>query len=303
MKKIVITGATGLIGSTIANKLKESGYHICAFSRDPVRAKKELPAADETAKWDTDDPVIWENHLSEAYGVINLAGANIAAKRWSDEYKKILYDSRIDGTRRISETINKLDNKPKVFLSASAVDYYGNKGEEKITENASPGNNFLSKICKDWEAEAKKCEDNTRLVIGRFATVLDDNEVALAKMVPFFKMCIGGPLGPGDQWFPWVHRDDIAGMIHDAIENDDISGIYNFCSPNPVRMNEFAKALGRALDRPSWFRVPEFLINIVMGEGASMITSSKRVLPHKILEEGYRFKFDNIDQAMKDLFK
>ncbi len=295
-KKVIVSGGTGLIGSRIAEMLKMRGYGVCILSRNPGKAKQEVPVADEYYDIDKDlTPVI-----DGSFGMINLAGASLVGKRWTDEYKKLILDSRVETTNKIVEAIKNSENKPEVLISASAVGYYGNRNRT-ITEDLPPGDEFLAEVCVKWEEAAKKAEDFTCVIRCRLSAVLDKNEGALAKMLTPFKFFIGGPIGDGRQWFPWLHLEDAAGIFVWALENEVPAGAYNCTAPDLVRMNEFAKTLGRVLSRPAIFTVPEFAVKIVMGEAAVSVLVSQKIPPNKLSEAGYKHQHPELEPALRDL--
>jgi uncharacterized protein (TIGR01777 family) len=234
--------------------------------------------------------------------VVNLAGEPIAGKRWSKEQKEKLRSSRIDATRAIVRAIAKANAKPKVLLNASAVGYYGAHGEETVTESTPAGSDFLSRLCADWEAEALKAEaQGVRVCRIRTGIVLGKGQGALAKMVPPFKMFVGGPLGSGQQYMPWIHIEDEIGLLLFLIENESARGPFNATAPNPVTMEEFARALGEVLDRPSWVSVPPSALALLTGEMADMLLTGQRAVPDAATKLGYTFKYSNIGAALQSL--
>ncbi len=247
---------------------------------------------------------VWMYELNGVDAVVHLAGANLGAKRWNDEYKKLAYDSRIISTRNLVEAIKKVERKPKSFICSSAVGIYGSRYDEVLDENSSLGNDFMSDICKDWEKEAEKVEQyGVRRVSIRTGLVMQKDEGVLKKMLLPFKLFIGGPLGSGRQWFPWIHIDDIVGIYLHAIDNENISGAVNGASTGIVTMKEFAKTLGKVLRRPSLFPVPKIAMKIVAGEVAEYAVMSQRTSAEKIIESGYQFKFEELERALRDLLK
>jgi hypothetical protein len=301
MKKIAITGGTGLIGKKLINALKYRDYYIINFTRDIEKSKITLPNADEHIQWNI-NKTDWYDKISGSYAIFNLAGASVAGGRWTEKYKKLIYDSRINGTKALVKAIENAENKPKVLINSSAVGYYGNRFNEDITEKSSKGIGFLSDVCNDWESEATASSAG-RVVLARTGVVLDKNEGALAKMLLPFKMFAGGPLGSGKQYMPWIHIDDLIEMFIFVMENENIFGAVNFTSPNPVIMDEFAKTLGQVLGRPSFFRVPEFALNLLLGEQAEIVTEGQKALPKVSIGNGFDFKYKNLENAVKDLLK
>jgi hypothetical protein len=221
-------------------------------------------------------------------------------KRWDSEHKKKILDSRVIGTRSIVDAIYKMENRPKVLVGASAVGYYG-KSEKQVDELSNGGTGFLADVVKAWECEAAKVEQlNVRRVNVRIGIVLDKNEGALAKLLTPFKFFIGGPLGSGKQWFPWIHVDDVVDLFLYSIDNN-INGVVNAVAPEIVRMNEFCSVLGKVMKRPSYFKVPEFILRVVIGEAAEEILSGANIYPKRTIELGYKFHYPNLKSALKEI--
>lgn len=303
-KKIVITGASGLIGTKLTKTLINRGDHVYILTRDKNKTKNIIPGATEYIKWDYVKPDAWAGHMNNKDAVIHLAGANISGKRWTAHYKEIILKSRELSTKNLVNVISLIPNKPKSFICASGVNYYGDSGDQLLTEEEGPGNDFLANVCKIWETEAEKVEKaGIRRISIRTGVVLTPEEGALKKMLLPFKLFVGGPLGSGSQWFPWIHIDDIVNIYIYLLDNENLIGAFNACSPNMITMNEFAKNLGKVLHKPSFFKVPEFVLNLTAGEVAEIITASLKVIPKKLLEHGYKFKFVNLKDALTDLFQ
>ena len=299
--KIVITGATGFLGKYIIEELSSKGYNICVLSRDTEKAKKTLGAEHEYVLWNGEESPVLQSAIEGSKAVIHLAGANIAGKRWSDSYKREIIESRSVWTRSIANAIATSVTPPEVWFSTSAVGYYGNGGEEVKAENSLPSTDFLSYVCKEWEAAALPAEKCCRVVRGRIGVVLHKQEGALAKMLLPFRLWFGGWLGSGRQWLSWVHYADVVGMIVWAIENSSIKGAMNIVSPNPVPMKKFAATVGKVLHRPSWFPVPEFVLKLMLGEQAWIVVAGQRVEPKVATEHNYPFRFTDLEAALKDL--
>lgn len=303
-KEIVITGASGLIGNKLARSLINRGDHVYIFTRNTDKTKNIIPDAAEYIEWDYKKPDTWSDKLNNKDILIHLAGANISAKRWTNHYKEIILNSRELSTKNLVNVISSLPNRPKSFICASGVNYYGDSGDQILTEEKQPGNDFLANVCKNWEDEAKYVEKaGVRRVSIRSGVVLTTKEGALKKMLFPFKLFIGGPLGNGNQWFPWIHLDDIVNIYIHCIDNDNLNGAFNACSPNPVTMNEFAETLGKVLHRPSFLKVPDFVLTLIAGEIAEVITASLKVIPKKLLEKGFKFKFKYLKNTLEDLFQ
>ncbi|MBK7632139.1 MAG: TIGR01777 family protein [Ignavibacteriales bacterium] len=303
-KRIIITGATGLVGKEIATALIQRGDDIIIFSRNTAKAKSIFPIAKEYVEWDYHKPENWKSHLENSNAVVHLAGTNLFAKRWNNDFKNEIIESRQASTKNLVDAIKSCIKKPEVFISASGIDYYGNTVDKLVDENYPAGNDFLADVCKIWESEAKQVESvGVRSVQVRTGLVLSKVDGALKQMLPPFKFFIGGPLGNGKQWTSWLHIDDIVGIYLHAIDNVNFSNAVNAASPNPVTMKEFASALGKVLIRPSLFPVPKFVLKLVVGEAAEVITASHKVEVKKLLTSGYKFKFENLVGALQNLLK
>ena len=254
-KKITITGATGLIGTELCHALIKRGDEVTVFTRDVESAKNSLGTAMNYVKWDYRKPIAWQDSLKDQDAVIHLAGANLFGKRWTKEYKKVILESREVSTKNLVSALKNSQSKVKVLISSSGVGYYGSRDDEILTEKSNLGNDFLANVCDVWEREAEKASAyGIRTAMLRQGIVLSDKGGALAKFLPPFKFFIGGALGNGRQWFPWIHVDDLVAIYLFIIDNAEISGPINVVSPEAVRMNEFAKTLGKILYRPSIFR-------------------------------------------------
>ncbi len=304
-KKILITGSTGLIGSALLKYLLEQDHFITIFTRSPENAKDHKGEKLEFIKWEPSERGDWEIHLNGKDAVIHLAGAPIFGKRWSESYKHEIFRSRQIGTRGLVNAISKSENKPKVFISASGVGYYGTS-ETKIfsEEDKSPGNDFLSKVCIAWEEEAAKVEEfGVRRVSVRTGIVLDKNDGALAQMLTPFKFFAGGAVGSGKQWMSWIHIDDIIRIYDFALKNSHISGALNAVAPNPVTMQQLTDEIGKVLGKPSWLKVPEAAVKIAFGEAAEAITTGQKVIPEKLQNLNYEFMFPEIESALRNLLK
>jgi hypothetical protein len=243
----------------------------------------------------------WQDAIHNQDVIVNLAGASIFSK-WSDEYKKLIRESRVSTTRNIVEGIPSKPDKKIALFSTSAVGYYGFHGDEELDEDSPPGDDFLARLAIEWEAEALKAnEKRARVVITRFGIVLGEKGGALSQMIPLFKKYIGGPIGSGQQWFSWIHIKDLAEAFVFLMKRPEIPGPVNVCSPNPVRNKDLAKALGKALHRPSFFPAPGFMIKLVLGEFGSVILEGQRVLPRRLLKYGFTFQYPDIEKALQSI--
>ena len=301
--KILITGATGFLGRRVCEALSQAGHTLIALSRDPHRAKQRVPSLQEAFAWNSLKELPPSRALEGCDAVIHLAGESVAG-RWTDTKKASIRDSRVTGTRNLIETIAKLEARPKVLISASAIGYYGDRGEETLTEESAPGSDFLAQVCRDWEGEAARAENlGIRVVRVRIGLVLGPQGGALQALLPIFQVGLGGPLGSGRQFWSWVHRDDVVGAIRFALEREDLRGPINVTAPQPVRQREFAQILGHVLRRPVVLPTPAFALKIVLGEFASELLSSKRVLPQRLSQAGYRFRFAELEPALHEILK
>lgn len=299
--KVLITGATGFVGQRVVKQLLQEGHQVVVLSRNVAKGALKLGSKCEYFQWIDTKSLPPLEAFKGVDGVVNLMGESIGEKRWSEEQKKEIYDSRIISTRQLVLAIEKLSEKPKVFVSASAVGIYGNRGDEEITEASSVGNDFLAQVCKDWEAEAFKArEDGLRVVIIRTGVVLGRGGGALKKMLPVFKLGAGGPLGPGEQYMSWVHVDDLASMYVEALKNSSIEDVYNGTAPYPAKNKEFTYALGKALHRPVFMPVPTFGLKLLFGEMSQILLEGQKVIPSKFKMNNFRYKYPTLEMALKE---
>ena len=295
MKKVFIAGGTGFIGSSIIPALLKEGYEVQVLVRNKEKAKK-LPSSCKVIWGNPTKSGEWQKYLEETDIAINLAGQNIFS-RWTKAYKKLILESRIKSTENIVSSLKK----SALLINASAVGYYGDKGNTLVTEDSLPGDDFLAKTCIEWEKRALKAkEKDAKVIIARVGVVLGRTGGMLPKILPIFKLGLGGTLGKGNQWFPWIHIKDLVSAILFLIKKEK-EGIYNFVSPNPVTNKEFTKTLGKVLKRPTLLPVPVFMMKLIFGELANIITCSIRAYPKNLLELGFKFKFETIEDALKDL--
>lgn len=303
MKNVFITGATGFLGSRLSQALHNLGWSVYSISRDVKNSAKALPFAYGHYELKYDYPAMFREIIPKADAVINLAGASLGAKRWTKEYKKIIFDSRIPLTRSISDAIIESERKPLVFISASAVGYYGDCGDEILTENSTPGAGFMAEICREWEKAALSADEFTRLVIPRMGVVLDRGEGMLGRLEPAFRSLFGGPLGSGAQWMSWIHIVDLINAFVWVLEHKEISGPVNFVAPQAATMNDLVKSLGEALGKPSFMKVPSFALRLGLGESADMILQGQRVVPRVLNESGFGFYYPGIREAFAGIFQ
>jgi uncharacterized protein (TIGR01777 family) len=300
--KILITGATGLIGRAICRRLADDAHQVVVLSRRPESA--EVVEGAQVFRWEPllgpTEGEVWEG----VDAVIHLAGEPVAASRWTDEQKRRIRDSRVMGTRHLLEGIKAVTDRPKILVSGSAVGFYGNRGDEHLDERSAPGQGFLPEVCQQWENETLRGQEmGLRVVLVRTGVVLSTNGGALEKMLLPFKLGLGGRMGDGGQWFPWIHIDDIAGIFCHALFSAELSGPINGVAPGIVRNGEFTDELAAALRRPAIFPVPKFALKIVMGEMAEVVLHSQRVTPRVALDSGYRFHFQMLRPALRSLLE
>jgi uncharacterized protein (TIGR01777 family) len=300
--RVIVTGASGLIGSALLAELREHGAEITVLSRDPSRTREALDV--EAVRWDPLGEPAPVQALAGADAVVHLAGENIA-QRWSERAKQAIRESRVIGTRNLLAGLEAAGEapagqRPRTLISGSAVGYYGPRGEEPLDEDAPPGSDFLSETCVAWEAEAERASAlGMRVVLVRTGVVLSRDGGALKKMLPPFQLGVGGPVAGGEQYMSWIHREDLVGMIRTALDDQRWSGPVNGTAPEPVTNREFSHALGHALHRPSLLPVPGFALRLLYGEMAEIVTTGARVMPAKPLVLGYDFRHPELAEALR----
>jgi len=301
--KVVLAGGTGFIGSALIEALLERGDKVILLTRNLHAAQLRWDAKVDARLWNARDPGPWIMAVNGADALINLAGESVAGARWTPERKLALIKSRIDSTRDVVAAISAASERPVVLVNASAVGYYGAEPEGECGEDAPQGSDFLAALCGQWEREARAAEKlEVRVVMARFGVVLGKEGGALAKMLPPFKLGVGGPLGSGRQPFPWIHSDDAVGAILFAIDDAKLSGPVNVAAPGAKTNAEFTKALGRALHRPAFLPAPAFALRLALGEMSSLLLGGQNAPPKKLLERGYKFRHPALDGALASLF-
>ncbi|MBO6622983.1 MAG: TIGR01777 family oxidoreductase [Balneola sp.] len=294
----LITGGTGFIGQELREKLLRKGNNLVIITRSPKKYEDESASNQSFISWDDDLVKVMDN----TDVVINLAGENIFGQRWNEDVKKRIYDSRIDSTRSLVEAMEKAENKPSVFISASASGIYGDQGDSILTEEQKAADDFLANVCVDWEKESQKAKEfGVRVVNPRIGIVFEDGGGALEKMIPPFRFFVGGPIGDGKQYMSWIHRSDLVNALIFPVEKEELVGAYNVCSPNPATMNEVAATLGDVMNRPSFFRVPKFALELAFGEAAQPITGSIRMQPKQLQVHGFEFRYEELEEALADI--
>ncbi len=292
--KLLISGGTGFIGKPLCNELVNSGHEICILSRSRREDTKNI----SYVLWEEQDKL--KKIIGNCDVVINLCGEPLTKKRWTQEQKILIYKSRVLTTQILINIISSITNKPKKLINASAIGIYGGRGDEKITESSDLGNGFLVEICKEWEYEASKVINPVMLRMG---VVLGAGGGALEKILPPFQMFTGGPLGSGKQYMSWIHMEDAIGIIKFAVENENVTGILNATSPNPVTNKEFSNILGKVLNRPSFIPVPDFALKMLFGEMAEILLTGQNVIPERALELGYKFKYSSLESALRNILQ
>jgi uncharacterized protein (TIGR01777 family) len=294
---VLITGATGFIGQRVVMRLQAGGHKVHALTRDPAKASECLPGV-ELHQWWAGSPVA-PTLLDQVDAIVNLAGESVNG-RWSTSKKAEIRDSRVQATRAIVEAIEAA-GAPKVLVNASAVGVYGDRGDSLLTETAGPGAGFLKDVVLAWEVEARKAErTGSRVALLRFGIVLGAEGGAMQKLLPLAKLGVSGPLGSGKQWWPWVHVDDLTRAIEMALLRD-LRGVFNVTAPCPVPQKEFASVLGKAVGRPALLPAPAFALRLIQGEFADELLFSKRVLPQRLLDEGFQFDYPELEGALSQL--
>ncbi len=302
--RIIIAGGSGFLGSALTTQLAADGHHTVILARRPASAPPPHPNTTYETWSPNGQTGPWAKTLDGADAVINLSGESIAGKRWSEAQKLNIRESRMLATRSLTAAIRNATNTPRAFISGSAVGYYGDRGDETLTESSTPGNDFLAAVCKDWEAAASTVGDLTRVVLVRTGIVLDRRGGALPKMLPPFYFFAGGPIGSGRQYMPWIHKTDWARLVSWAATSDAARGALNATGPMPVTNRDFSTALGHALKRPSLLAAPPFALRLALGEMAdALLLSGQRALPVRAADAGFSFRFSNIDEALADIFK
>ena len=306
--RVIITGGSGLIGTALAQNLAADGHEVIALSRNPSR--HTFPVGVRGEKWDSKTAAGWGHLADGADANINLAGAPIAGTgliptRWNEERKRRIRQSRIDAGTAVSEAITAASNKPKVLIQSSGADYYGDVQSDRIITEASPtGSGFLADVTVDWEASTAAVEEmGVRRVIIRSGMVLSMESGSLPITVLPFRFFVGGPLGNGQQWWPWIHLEDEVRAIRFLIEEESATGPYNLCTPNPLKNKDFAKSIGRVLNRPSLIPVPAFALKLILGEISAIVLHGRRAVPQKLQDDGFTFKYPEAEAALRDLLK
>jgi uncharacterized protein (TIGR01777 family) len=300
--RVIITGATGFIGKALCRELHKD-YEVIALSRDASRAAGLVGQWAKVVEWDGRTTGSWFQQANGAFAIINLAGENIASGRWNESKKAGILHSRLDSVKAVREAIKQMNNKPSVAIQASAIGYYGSRQDEQLDENSAPGKGFLASVCQRIESSAEGiAELGVRCIVIRTGVVLGRDGGAFVKLAKPFRFFLGGHLGSGRQWFSWIHIDDEVAAIKYLLENKHLKGVFNLTAPEPVTMKKFCKILGKVLHRPSLLKVPVFAARLMFGEMANeMLLSGQKVLPKRLLNTGFDFKYTDVKHALNDI--
>ncbi len=293
---ILVAGASGGIGRNFCQYLHFHNHNVFTLTRNKTKTKEIIPFVIEHYQWNEN----WIANLDKFDAIVNLTGSSIG-KRWTKSYKKEIYQSRIETTKEIVSHLNSFNDKSITLFNASAIGIYPSLGNEFITEDTSPGNNFLAKVCRDWEQEALSLKNPHRIIIGRFGIVLKKDDIALQRILLSYKFGFGVVIGNGQQWISWIHIEDLMNLITMMLQNEKFNGIYNIVSPNPIQYIEWIRSIGKILKKPFLLSIPDYLIKLAFGEQSNVLLSSQRVIPKRLTELGIVFKYPEIEGAMKSL--
>ena len=308
--QLLLIGCTGFIGKELVPKLLKSGHRLTILSRQSKNSfnQNEYSKNISHISIDVSNPISWQNKilinaLNESDGVINLAGEPISDKRWTKTYCKKIRESRLSSTEGLIQALSQIKNPPKVLINASAIGFYGASTDKEFTEEMGSGEDFLANLCREWESIASNKTAKTRLLIIRIGIVLASDGGALGKMMPVFNAGFGGPIGDGKQWMSWIHREDLCGIIEQALVKKSWSGIINGVAPNPVSMNEFTATLGSIMGRPNLIPVPGPLLKLILGDGAKIVLEGQKVRSLRLEKLKYKFKFPFLNEALSHATK
>ncbi len=303
MDRVIVTGATGFIGKALCLRLESEGYKVVALSRNPEKGQRLFGPKFSVAKWDDANASEWMQYADGAYAIVNLAGENIGSGRWTSKRKQSILQSRLDAGKAVVEAVEFASVKPRVVVQASAVGFYGSRGNDSIDESSSPGEGFLAAVAREWEESTQEVESfGVRRVVIRSGVVLGAEGGALLQLLKPFRLFAGGPLGSGRQWFSWIHIEDEVNAILFLLKREDLKGVFNLSAPHPLLQKDLARLIGKIMRRPSWFPTPGFMLRAILGEMAKeMLLVSQRVAPKRLLQAGYRFLYPEAEHALKDI--
>lgn len=304
-KRVLITGATGFIGQELSGELVDAGYEVVALSRCAYKANNLVGSDVKVVQWDAITSSGWVALADGASAIVNLAGENIATGRWTPKKKQRVIESRLNAGKAVVAAVEKAKNKPQVAIQASAVGYYGDRGDEILYENSSAGIGLLADFCKQWEQAIQPVETSgVRFATVRIGVVLGAKGGFMSHALPAFRFFLGGHPGSGKQWFPWIHIDDVAGAIRFLIEKSDLQGVFNLTAPNPILSKEFYALLGKVMRRPAIFSMPPFALKLLTGEMVTeLLLSGQRAIPKKLSQAGYEFKYVDAKSALENIIK
>jgi len=304
-KRILITGATGFVGRPLSIALVEAGYEVVALSRRRAEAERIFAGRVKVVEWDAVTASRWSEWADGALAIVNLAGDNIGAGRWSEKKKRLILESRLNAGAAVTEAIRSAEHRPQVLIQASGVGSYGDRGDELLDENSSNGVVFLADVARQWEACVREvAEMGVRLATIRLGVVLGAHGGVMSRLIPPFRLFVGGHPGSGRQWLPWVHIDDVIGVVRFLVESADCEGPFNVTTPEPTLSKDFYDLLGKAMHRPAFFPMPAFALKLALGEMATeLLLPSTRVVPKKLLDAGYEFRFPDPAAAFSDILK
>jgi uncharacterized protein (TIGR01777 family) len=298
---VLMSGGTGLIGRKLTDSLLADGHDVTILTRNPEKASS-MPSAVNFVQWDATTTDGWAGEMEKADVVVHLAGESLAEGRWTADRKARIRDSRVLSGQALTAAVEQAQNRPSAFIQASAVGYYGPRGDEVITESAAPGSDFLAHVCFVWEAATAPVEKlGLRRAVARIGIVLSTEGVALKRLLLPFKLYVGGKLGSGKQWWPWIHVDDEIRALRFLIDNESAAGAFNLTAPNPVRNDEFASTLGKVMGRPSLFPVPGPAITALYGEMATVVLDGQRAIPQHLEEMDFAFEYPQLEEALTEL--
>lgn len=302
--RVIITGGSGLIGQALAQELSQNGYEVVVLSRSPEAVQPRLPPGVRSVGWDGKSASGWSDLANGAKAIVNLAGANISGGLWTTARKRLLLHSRTDAGMAVSQAVEAATSKPEVVVQSSAVGYYGPHGDEPVTEDTPPGSDFLARLCLQWEASSAGVEKiGVRRVVVRTGVALSARGGALPLIALPYWLFVGGPIGSGKQWFPWISLVDEAVAIRFLIEDQSAAGVYNFSAPGPLINREFGKILGKVIRRPSYFPVPAFIFKLIFGEMSTVLLDGQRQIPERLLKIGYKFQYPQAEQALMHIYQ
>jgi uncharacterized protein (TIGR01777 family) len=302
LARVVITGGTGFIGRPLSQRLVERGYEVICLTRNASAANEKWGNRIKFVDWNGRNAVGWGGYADGASAIINLAGESIASGRWNRKKKQRIIQSRVNAGEAVVKAVQSVKKKPEVFIQASAIGFYGDKGDKLLDETSPPGKGFLSGVTKKWETSTEALEKCTRRIIIRTGMVLGPNGGALVRLVQPFRCFVGGHIGTGEQWNSWIHIEDVIQSILFLMESKDLRGVFNLTAPCPLKNKDFCQAIGEVLRRPSWLPVPGFFLKLLFGELAKeVLLSGQRVYPKCLEKSGYKFNFPEAKQALVDI--